>query len=146
MSRKNNAGVENPARDENRTGPADAQQGFFQWLFMLALSVLTEVIHKSGPKPPISERCQERGKRGNEEQSDQNGTATTVGPLSRCQRLNKESTQNLPLSLQDSDFDERRGTDEVRPAGLPAKWKSGRPDGRAASKQSGIWILKVHAT
>ena len=114
MSRMDNAGVVNPARDDTQRGPADAHQGLFQWLLMLALSVCcTEVINNSGPKPPKSEQGQERGKRGKEKQSDQNGTATTTEPLTQCQRLNKEFTQNRPLSLQDSGFDERRGTDEV---------------------------------
>ena len=105
---------------------ADAHKGLFCWLFTCALSVSTRVMY--GPKPPLSERCQERGKRGNEEQSDQNGTATTIEPLSQCQRLNKESTQNLPLSLQDSDFDERRGTDEGRKTGRT----TGKMEKRAA--------------
>ena len=142
MSRMDKAGVVNPARDGNqRNKPADAQQGSFQWICMLALSCCsTRVMY--GPKPPLSERCHERGKRGKQGQSNQHGTATTIEQLSQGQRLTKGSSQNRTLSQQDSDFDGRRGKEEVRPARLPAKWKSGRPDGRAANKQSGIWILK----
>ena len=68
--------------DLTKTGEAaDAHKGLFCWLFTCALSVSTRVMY--GPKPPLSERCQERG---NEEQSDQKGTATTIEPLSQCQR------------------------------------------------------------
>jgi hypothetical protein len=149
MSRKDNAGVVNPARDDTQRGPADAQQGFFQRL-MLALSVCcTEVINKSGPKPPISERCQERGKKGNgnEGRLDHNGDATMIGPLPQCQHLKGRRTQNgdtlSGLQPHDSNFDARM--EEVRPARLPAKWKSGWPDGHAATKQSVVWARKVYA-
>ena len=124
---------------------ADAHKGLLCWLFTFALSVSTRVMY--GPKPPLSERCHEGGERGDEGRLHHNGDATMIGPLSQCQHLKKSRTQNNDtlsgLQPHDSNFD--AGMKEVRPARLPAKWKSGRPDGRAANKQSGIWILNVHA-
>ena len=137
MSRKDNAGVVNPARDETREGPADAQQGFFPWIFMLALSCCSiEVIKRYEPQPPSSEQGQKKGKRGNEGRLHHNGDANTmIGPLSQCQHLKERMTQNgdtlSGLQPHDSNFD--AGMKEVRPAGLPAKWKGGRPDGRVVS-------------
>ena len=61
---------------------ADAHKGLFCWLFTFALSVPTRVMY--GPKPPLSERSHEREERGKEKQSDHNGTATTIEPLSQC--------------------------------------------------------------
>jgi hypothetical protein len=128
-------------------GLRDAHKGLFYWLSTFALSVSTEVINRYEPQPPSSEQGQKKGKRGNEGRLDHNGDATMIGPLSQCQHLKGKMTQNgdtlSGLQPHDSNFDARMK--EVRPAGLPAKWKSGWPDGHAAKKQSVVWARKVYA-
>jgi hypothetical protein len=127
-------------------GAADAHQGLFYRWFTFALSVYAEVWNTYGPRPLLSERRRKRGKDG-QMQSVRNADAATVAPLiTQCQRLNKELPQNLPLSgslPHDRDF-EQRGV-QVRPAGLPANWVGGWPDGHAAVTQSVIWVRKVYA-
>jgi hypothetical protein len=141
MSTKDNAGVWYPAREGiQRNKLADAQQGFFHWLLMLAFSVCTRMMKTCGPQPPLSERCHKKGKYVPIHTHDEDVDARNLPGGQRQLGVYRKLAGDRTRPAADDPEEE-----EVRPAGLPAKWKGGWPDGHAANKQSGIWMHKVHA-